>query len=133
MDFRVINLHELGDERGCLVALESPKHVPFDIKRVYYIYGTKPDVSRGAHAHQNLNQLAICVSGSCVFKLFDGRETNEVRLDSPTKGLFIGNMIWREMHSFSEDCVLMVLASRNYDEQDYIRDRDSFLKLVNQA
>ncbi|RYZ77839.1 MAG: WxcM-like domain-containing protein [Proteobacteria bacterium] len=130
MDFKVLNLADHGDERGCLVALESSTHVPFKIERVYYIFETKPDVRRGAHAHRDLNQLAICVSGSCTFELSDGKEKSEVVLNSPTKALFIGNMIWREMHSFSEDCVLMVLASRKYDELDYIRDYDSFLKLA---
>lgn len=120
-----------GDERGWLIALENLKEVPFEIRRVYYIYGTQPTVVRGNHAHRDLDQLAICVSGSCRFRLDDGNGRKcEVRLDSPSKGLLIRSMVWREMDEFSSDCVLLVLASKLYDEADYIRDFDDFLEVV---
>lgn len=126
-----VNLPPLGDERGSLVALEAGNTVPFDIKRVYYIFGTKEGVSRGFHAHKQLKQVAVCVTGKCRITLDDGRNKEEAWLDSPTKGLLIGDLIWREMHDFSEDCVLLVLASEHYDESDYIRDYDEFLRNIN--
>ena len=122
-----IDFQVLGDERGSLVALEQGKNVPFAIKRVYYIFGTVAGVSRGYHAHKDLQQLAICVSGSCRMTLDDGSRREDVIMTSATGGVLIDSMIWREMHDFSSDCVLLVLASRQYDESDYIRDYDKFL------
>ena len=127
---KILEFKEFGDERGFLVALEANKNVPFDIKRVYYIYGNKNGVDRGFHAHKNLKQIAVCVSGTCTFILDDGTEKKEFRLDRPNLGLFIDNFIWREMKDFSENCVIMVLASGYYDESDYIRDYDEFLKVM---
>ena len=127
---QMIDFQVLSDDRGSLVALETGKEVPFDIRRVYYIYGTKEGVARGFHAHKALKQVAVCVSGSCRFVLDDGECKEEVMLDSPNYGLLIERMIWREMYDFSEDCVLMVLASEHYDEDDYIRDYDEFIHTV---
>lgn len=128
--YKLINFPPLGDERGSLVAIETQKTVPFDVKRVYYIFGTKPGVSRGFHAHKGLEQVAVCVTGKCRMILDNGIRRDEVWLDSPTKGLLIGNMVWREMHDFSHDCVLLVLASEQYDENDYIRNYETFLGLL---
>lgn len=127
----LINLPMLGDERGSLVALEAEKTVPFPIKRVYYIFGTKEGVARGFHAHKQLKQVAVCVTGKCRMILDNGTKREETWLDSPTKGLLIGDFVWREMHDFSEGCILLVLASEHYDEADYIRDYAHFLKMVN--
>lgn len=121
----------LGDDRGSLVALEAELNVPFEIKRVYYIFGTQQGVARGFHAHHNLKLVAVCVAGRCRMILDDGKAREEVWLDSPTKGLIIGDLVWREMYDFSDDCVLLVLASEYYDETDYIRDYDEFTKMVN--
>lgn len=120
----------LGDDRGALVSIEGAKTISFDIKRVYYIYGTKAGVVRGYHAHKALEQIAVCVSGQCKMLLDDGKNKEEIWLNSPEKGIYIGSMIWREMHAFSADCVLLVLASEHYDEADYIRDYDEFLAQV---
>ena len=128
---KTINFQPLGDERGSLVALEGNKSVPFDIKRVYYIFGTKEGVSRGFHAHRNLKQVAVCVTGSCRFVLDNGKQREEVVLDKSTIGLLINDLTWREMYDFSPDCVLMVLASEYYDELDYIRDYDKFIRTIN--
>lgn len=128
---RIVDLPSLGDDRGSLVAIEANKHIPFEVKRVYYIFGTQPGVSRGFHAHKNLQQLAVCVTGRCRMLLDDGITKESVWLDSPTKGLLIGNNLWREMHEFSDDCVLLVLASEHYDESDYIRDYSEFCFAVN--
>lgn len=126
-----ISFDVLGDERGSLVSLEQNKNIPFEIKRVYYIFGSEENVARGFHAHKNLEQVAICVKGSCRFVLDDGVDKESITLDSPDMGLYIDNNKWREIYDFSSDCVLMVLASEYYDEADYIRDYNQFLKVIN--
>lgn len=130
MTIKMFEFQPHGDERGQLIALEENKDIPFKIKRVYYIYGTKENVRRGFHAHKNLEQILICVSGSCKIHLDNGFETEEVILDKPSIGLYIANDMWREMYDFSRDAVLLVLASKLYDEADYIRDYNEFLKMV---
>jgi dTDP-4-dehydrorhamnose 3,5-epimerase-like enzyme len=127
-----IDFQSLGDERGSLVAVEigMDKAVPFDIKRIYYIYHTAENVGRGYHAHKKLKQVAVCLSGKCRMVLDDGTNREEVWLDCPTKGLVIEEVVWREMHDFSPDCVLLVLASEHYDEGDYIRNYEDFIKQV---
>ncbi len=120
----------LGDERGSLVALEGVKTIPFDIKRIYYIFGTQSNVTRGLHAHLTLKQVMLCITGSCEILLDDGDKRESVSLDSPTRGLLVEGLIWREMSQFSSDCVLLVLANDYFDENDYIRDYNEFKKLV---
>ena len=127
MEIKRVHHQKHGDERGMLIALEEGKNVPFPIRRVYYMFETKSDVRRGFHAHRNLKQLAVAVRGSVRFHLDDGKDTAEILLDDPAKGLLLDRLIWREMYDFSEDCVLMVLADQLYDESDYIRDYDEFL------
>ena len=129
MLIKLLDFNILGDERGQLVAIEGNRQIPFDIKRVYYLFGTKPDIARGFHAHKALKQVAICVSGSCRFVMDDGVNKESIVLDSAVRGLFIDAMQWHEMYDFSPDCVLMVLASDVYDESDYIRDYESFIAL----
>lgn len=131
MKYEIINFQKHGDDRGILVALEEGKEIPFKIKRVYYIYDTLPDVRRGFHAHKKLSQILICVHGSCKIHLDDGVDTTEIILNKPSMGLYITNNIWREMYDFSQDAVLMVLASEPYDESDYIRNYHEFLEFVN--
>ncbi len=126
-----INFKPLGDERGSLIALEAEKSVPFLIRRVYYIFGTKPGVERGFHAHKALNQVAVAVTGSCEMVLDDGETKTTVLLDSSEKGVLIGPGMWRVMKNFSSDCVLLVLADQHYDEDDYIRNYEEFQKWVN--
>lgn len=133
MEIKLIPLQSHGDERGSLVSLEQDKNIPFVIRRVYYIFGTKEDVRRGFHAHKELRQLAIAVRGSCNFLLDDGNEKKEVLLNDPMCGLLIESYVWREMYNFSEDCVLLVLADQLYDESDYIRSYDQFIKEVKNA
>ncbi|MEE1676030.1 FdtA/QdtA family cupin domain-containing protein [Agarivorans aestuarii] len=128
---KVLNFKPLGDDRGDLVALEELVDIPFAMKRVYYVFRTERGVSRGFHAHKNLKQVAVCVTGSCDFLLDDGTTRETITLDSSTKGILIEGIVWREMHNFSDDCVLMVIASEHYDESDYIRNYDNFLKIAN--
>lgn len=129
MEIKQINFEIKGDDRGSLVSLEQNKNIPFDIKRVYYIFGTKEGVRRGFHAHKNLKQVLISVSGSCKILLDNGKEKTEVLLNKPEKGLLVESMIWREIVDFSSDCVLVVLADNFYDEDDYIRNYDDFINL----
>ena len=122
-----------GDERGQLVALEEFKDIPFEIKRVYYMYDTGEGIHRGFHAHKTLKQILICIHGSCKVLLDNGEEKKIVSLEKPYEGLCIAHNMWREMYDFSPDAVLMVLASEYYDESDYIRDYDEFLNSVKEA
>lgn len=116
-----------GDDRGQLVALEEYKDIPFEIKRVYYMHDTKNGIVRGHHAPKSLEQILICIHGTCKIKLDNGIEQ---KLEKPYEGLYVANNMWREMFDFSEDAVLMVLASELYDENDYIRDYDEFLEFI---
>ncbi len=122
-----------GDDRGMLVALEEFSDIPFEIKRVYYMYDTKEGVRRGFHAHKSLEQILICIHGSCKILLDNGNEKKIVSLERPYEGLYVANSMWREMYDFSTDAVLMVLASEIYEEEDYIRDYDEFLKFIGKA
>lgn len=119
-----------GDERGMLVALEEYKDIPFEIKRVYYMYDTLAEVHRGFHAHKTLQQILICIHGSCDVLLDNGNEKKIVSLERPYEGLYVPSDIWHEMYHFSPDAVLMVLASDYYKPEDYIRDYDEFLTYI---
>ena len=130
MEVKMYHFPPHGDDREQLIAIEENRDLPFDVKRVYYIYDTLAGVRRGFHAHRNLQQILICVSGSCKIHLDNGHETAEVLLDSPSEGLYIANDMWREMYDFSPDAVLLVLASEYYDEADYIRNYEDFLKII---
>ncbi|HMT02232.1 MAG TPA: FdtA/QdtA family cupin domain-containing protein [Burkholderiales bacterium] len=120
-----------GDDKGFLISLESFKNIPFNIKRVYYIFGTLENVRRGFHAHYKIEQIAVCIKGSCKFLLDDGKIKDIVTLNNNHTGLVIPPMIWHEMFDFSPDCVLMVLANDYYYESDYIRNYNDFIKLAN--
>lgn len=130
MEINWVKFQQHGDERGQLVAIEANKDVPFEIKRVYYMYETGKKVRRGFHAHKCLKQILVCIHGSCKILLDSGREKEVILLDKPYEGILISNNIWREMFDFSEDAVLMVLASEYYDEEDYIRNYDQFMEMV---
>lgn len=133
MEIKTYTFPPHGDDRGQLIAIEAMKDLPFDIKRVYYIYDTLPGVRRGFHAHKCLQQILLCVNGSCKIHLDDGSETAEVILDRPYEGLYISNNLWREMYDFTPGTVLLVLASEYYDEADYIRNYEDFIKLVKEG
>lgn len=127
----LVSFHQVrGDERGQLVAIESGVDIPFNIKRVFYIYGTSAGVPRGNHAHHKTLQYLISVSGSCKVTLDTGIDKKTYTLDKQNAGLLQGVLVWGVMHDFSEDCVLLVLASDYYDESDYIRNYDEFLRCI---
>lgn len=128
MNYKLIEMPVHGDKRGKLVAIENLKDIPFEIKRVYYMFDTLPNESRGFHAHKDLEQVIIAMDGACRFVLDDGEKRETVLLNRPDVGLYIGPGMWREMHDFSYGCKLVVLASKFYDEKEYIRDYNEFLK-----
>ena len=140
MENVVANVREIAipdheDDRGNLIALEElSEHVPFEVRRVYYAFDTRPGSVRGNHAHRLLKQLVVCVSGAFTFvcEMPDGTRT-EHRLDWPNKGLLIEGMVWREIKDFSKDSVMLVLASEHYNEADYIRDYGEYLRQVGRA
>lgn len=130
MNYGILSFEEHGDHRGILISLEQMKNIPFEIKRVYYMYNTVDNVRRGFHAHRQLKQVLVCTHGSCKIYLDDGVNKENILLDRPNKGLYLESGIWREMYDFSDGAVLMVLASELYDESDYIRKYDDFLKYI---
>lgn len=121
-----IQLPNLGDHRGALVVAEADKNIPFEIKRLYYIFGVRTDFPRGFHAHKELQQIAFCIQGSCRMLMDNGIDKEEVLLNQSNKGLKIPPMVWHEMHDFSQDCIVLVLANEHYDEFDYIRNYEEF-------
>ena len=127
---RMISLPQVRDPRGDLTFVEGGNHIPFNIARVYYLYNVPVDAERGGHAHKKLEQVVFALSGSFRMKIDDGHMTSEHWLRDPRKGLYINRMVWREMDSFSQGAVCMVLTSHAYDEADYYRDHDDFIRAV---
>lgn len=127
---RIIDLPKVQDHRGNLTFLEGERHVPFKIERVFYIYDIPSGQARGAHAHKELHQFLICLSGGLTVLLDDGREQKEVRLNRPWKGLHIPPLVWASEADFDPGTVYLVLASAPYDETDYYRDYDAFRQAV---
>lgn len=130
---RLIELPVITDPRGDLTFVEGGRHLPFDIRRVYYLYNVPVDSARGGHAHRELEQVVFALSGSFRITVDDGRTRSEYLLRDPRRGLYINRLIWREMDLFSQGAVCMVLASQPYDEADYYRNYDDFLSAVAEA
>ncbi len=124
------NFKTLGDDRGQLIALESFNEIPFEIKRVFYIFGTNKENARGNHSHYKTKQFLVAVNGSCKVTLDNGKEKETFDLNRPNLGLFQDALIWGTMHDFSEDCILLVLANDYYNSSDYINDYELFLKEI---
>lgn len=116
------------DKYGSLVPVEMSQDIPFSVKRIYYIYNVPGQIRRGFHSHKQLHQILICVSGSVKILVKTPQEEQVVMLDEPSQGLYIGPLVWREMYDFSDNAVLLVLASEHYDEDDYIRNYDMYLQ-----
>lgn len=131
MDYKLIDLNVNGDSRGHLISFEKGSNCPFDVKRAFYIFDTKPNIARGAHANKNSEFMLIPISGSCKVKVDDGKNSQIIELNSPHHGLYLNKMLWKEMYDFSYNAILLVLASTYYDENEYIRDYNQFLKEVN--
>lgn len=127
---KIIGLPRITDPRGNLTFIEGDRHVPFDIKRVYYLYDVPGGAERGGHAHKELQQLIIAMSGSFDVVLDDGNVKHRFHLNRSYSGLYVGSMIWRELDNFSSGSVCMVLASIPYSEDDYFRDYDEFTRAL---
>ena len=127
---RIINFKDLGDERGKLVVIEGGQSVPFDIQRVFYIYGSDSSVVRGQHANRESEFVLINVAGTSKVRITDGKEEIVVELNKPMMGVYIPKMIWKDMYDFSADSVLLVLASTHYDGGEYIRDYKNYLEII---
>lgn len=121
---------DCSDGRGGLTVIEEGESLPFPIRRAYWVYSTASGVSRGFHAHRNLRQVCLCVAGSLRMLLFDGKKEESIQMRPGMGGLLLPPMVWHEMHDFSPDCILAVLADAEYDESDYIRDRNQFIRHV---
>lgn len=124
----ILQFSDLGDERGKLVVIEGAQAIPFEIKRVFYIYDSDSTVVRGQHANRESEFVLINVAGQSKVRITDGREEIIVELNKPMTGVFIPKMIWKDMYDFSSDSVLLVLASTHYDGNEYIRDYDDYLR-----
>lgn len=122
--------NQRGDERGHLVIAEVPANIPFDVKRIFYIYDTKGDVVRGQHANLNSEFVLINLCGKCKVRVDTGKEEKIIDLDHPHKGLYLNKMVWKDMYDFSEDSILLVLSSHVYDSSEYIRDYNKFKEMV---
>ena len=129
-DVHIIELPVIADTRGNLTFVEGNEHIPFDIKRVYYLYDVPGGAARGGHAHKNLQQIIIALSGSFDVLLDDGVDTKTYTLNRAFQGLYLSNMVWRELDNFTSGAVCMVLASEHYDENDYYRDYEEFIEAV---
>lgn len=127
---RVLNFADLGDERGKLVVIEGGQNVPFEIKRVFYIYDSDSTVVRGEHANRESEFVLINVAGTSKVRITDGKEEIIIELNKPMMGVYIPKMIWKDMYDFSSDSVLLVLASTHYDGNEYIRDYDEYLNII---
>ena len=129
--YKILEFIDLGDERGNLVVIEGEGiHIPFDIKRVFYIYGSDSEVVRGQHANRETEFLLVNVSGTSKVRVDNGNEQEIIELNRPRMGLYLAPMVWKDMYDFSEDSVLLVLASRHYDPDEYIRDYAKYIEEV---
>lgn len=127
---RLIEFSQKGDERGHLVIVEGNQDIPFEMKRVFYIYGSDRDVVRGRHANYNTEFVLVNVAGTSKVKVDDGVKQRIFSLDRPHTGIYLPRMVWKDMYDFSEDSVLLVLASEHYDEKEYIRDYGKYLEVM---
>lgn len=126
----VLQFGDLGDERGKLVVIEGGQSIPFDIKRIFYIYESDATVVRGQHANRNSEFVLVNVAGQSKVRITDGTEEFVVELNKPMMGVYIPQMIWKDMYDFSPDSVLLVLASTHYDEKEYIRDYNDYIEII---
>lgn len=128
--YKILEFGDLGDERGNLVVVEGAQDIPFEIKRVFYIYGSDSEVVRGQHANRNSEFVLINVSGTSKVRVDNGFEEEIIELNRPRMGLYLPTMLWKDMYEFSADSVLLVLTNTHYDGKEYIRDYDEYLKEV---
>lgn len=129
-NYKILKFPQLGDERGHLVVVEGNKDIPFDIKRIFYIYGSDKDVVRGQHANRLSEFALINISGRCDVFVDDGRNQETIILDKPHQGIYLNKMVWKNMFNFSKDAILLVLSNEYYNSKEYIRDYEEFKKII---
>lgn len=131
---KVLQFQEIGDERGHLVVIEGGiGEIPFEPKRVFYIYGSDETVVRGRHANKKTEFILINISGTSKVRVYDGENEQIIELDKPHEGLYLPALVWKDMYDFSKDSILLVLASEHYDAGEYIRDFDEFLQFIKET
>jgi len=128
--YKILSFPDLGDERGNLVVVEGGMQIPFDIKRIFYIYGSDDTVVRGQHANLRSEFVLINVAGTSKVKVDDGKETRVIELNQPRMGVYLSKMLWKEMYDFSADSVLLVLSNEHYDAGEYVREYDEYLRIL---
>lgn len=128
--YKLLNFPQLGDERGHLVVVEGNKNIPFEIKRIFYIYGSDKDVVRGQHANRLSEFVLINISGRCDVFVDDGEKQETIVLDKPHQGIYLNKMVWKNMLNFSKDAILLVLSNKYYNSEEYIRDYEEFKKII---
>ncbi len=128
--YKILEFNEMGDERGNLVVIEGNKDIPFEIKRIFYMYGTDATMIRGSHANRKSEFVLVNVAGKTKIKVDDGFSTAVIELNKPRMGIYIPKMVWKDMYDFSEDSVLLVLSNEYYDSNEYIRDYDEYMKEI---
>ncbi len=130
--YKLLSFPDLGDERGNLVVVEGGIQIPFDINRIFYIYGSDDTVVRGQHANLRSEFVLINVAGTSKVKVDDGKETRVIELNQPRMGVYLSKMLWKEMYDFSPDSVLLVLSNEHYDAGEYVRDYEEYKRLLNE-
>ena len=134
MKYKVYTLKDFGDERGSLIVIEKDNNVDFEVKRVFYIYGGgDSNIRRGIHANKDSEFLMVVISGSCKVLVDDGLTKEIIELNHPNQALWLDKMVWKEMYDFSKNAVLLVISNQKYNENEYIRDYDEFIRVVNQT
>lgn len=131
--YKILQFSDLGDERGNLVVVEGNQTIPFAIKRVFYIYGSDADVKRGQHANRESEFVLINVKGTSKVRIDNGYEEKVIELNRPRMGLYLSRMVWKDMYDFSDDSVLLVLASTHYNAAEYIRSYSDYLKEIRKS
>jgi dTDP-4-dehydrorhamnose 3,5-epimerase-like enzyme len=126
MHYKVYDLVDTGDDRGGLIPFEKGMNVPFEVRRAFYIFNTRPGTARGSHANRNSQFLFVVISGSCKVKIDNGVEKSVAELNRPNQALWLDKMVWKEMYDFSYNAILLVLSNEKYDENEYIRDIDDY-------
>lgn len=130
MNYKLIDMRVFGDERGHLISLQKGNNCPFEVKRAFYIFDTKPGIARGAHANRNSEFMLIPINGSCKVRIDDGSSSETVKLSDPHKALYLDKMLWKEMFDFSYNAILLVLTNTLYDEKEYIRDYNEYINVI---
>lgn len=131
MNYKIYELKNFGDKRGALIPLEYNNNLPFELKRAFYIFDTKPSTPRGAHANKNSEFVLIMLTGSCKILIDDGQKKETIELNSPNQALYLGKMLWKEMYDFSYNSIMLVLSNHIYNEEEYIRNYEDFITTIN--